>query len=60
MFNLNIIYLPPYEREVWHYKPANSGCIQRSIVNFDWRKALHNVDVNKQVMLFNETVLDII
>ena len=22
-FNLNSIYLPPYEREIWHYKQAN-------------------------------------
>ena len=28
--------------------------------NFVWEKAFHNVDVNKQVMLFNETVLNII
>ena len=59
-FNLNVIYPPPYEREVWHYKLANSDCIQRAIINFDWEKAFHNVDVNKQVMLLNETVLNII
>ena len=26
-FNLNVIYPPPYEREVWHYKLANTECI---------------------------------
>ena len=43
-----------------HNKLANSDCIYRAIANFDWEKAFHNVDVNKQVMLFNETVLNII
>ena len=59
-FNLNVIYPPLYEREVWHYKLANSNCIWFTIVNFDWEKVYHNVDVNKCVMLFNETVLNII
>ena len=59
-FNLNVFYLPPYEREVWHYKLANSDCIQRAIKNFDWKKAFLNVDVNKKVLLLNETVINII
>ena len=59
-FNLNVIYPPLYEREVWHYKLANSHCIQRAIANFEWEEAFHNVDGSKHVMLFNETVLDII
>ena len=25
-FKLNVIYPPPYEREVWHYKLGNSKC----------------------------------
>ena len=33
-FNLNVIYPPPYETEVWHYKLANSECIQRAIANY--------------------------
>ena len=48
-FNLNVIYPPPYKREVWHYKLENSYCIQLAIANFDWEKAFHDVDVNKQV-----------
>ena len=53
-------YPPTYEQEVWHYKLANSDCIQRAIKNFDWEKAFLNVDVNKKVLLFNETILNII
>ena len=59
-FNLNVFYPPPYEWEVWHYKLANSDCIQRAIKNFDWEKAFLNVDVNKKVLLFNETIVNII
>ena len=44
---------------MWHYKLTNSDSIQRAIKNFDWEKAFLNVDVNKKVLLFNETVLNI-
>ena len=59
-FNLNVIYPPPYEREVCYYKLANFECIHRAIANYDWEKAFYNIDVNKKVLLFNETVLNII
>ena len=45
---------------MWYYKLANSDCIQRAIKNFDWKKIFLNVDVNKKVLLFNETVINII
>ena len=28
-FSLKVHYLPPYEREVWHFKKANTGHISR-------------------------------
>ena len=59
-FNLNVFYPPPYERDMWHYKLANSDCIQRETESFDWEKAFFNVDVNKNVLLFIETILNII
>ena len=59
-FNLNVIYAHPCERQVWHYKLANSECIKRTIANYGWEKAFYNIDVNKKVLLFNETVLNII
>ena len=58
--NLNVIYPPPFEREVWYYKLANSECTQCAIANDDWEKAFSNIDVNKKVLLLNETVLNII
>ena len=45
---------------MWHYKLANSDCIQREIKNFDWEIAFLNVNVNKKVLLFNETILNTI
>ena len=42
------------------YKLANSECIQRAIANYDWEKAFYNIDVNKKVLLFNETVPNVI
>ena len=34
-FDLKIIYPPPYERTVWHFKHTNSDRIKRSINIFD-------------------------
>ena len=31
-----------------------------SIANYGWKKCFYNIDVNKKVLLFNETVLNII
>ena len=59
-FNLNVFYPPSSERELWHYKLASFDCIQRATKNFGWEKAFPNVDVNKKVLLFNETILNII
>ena len=38
-FNLEIIYPPPYLREVWHYKDANIELIPRAINGFDKTRA---------------------
>ena len=35
-FNLMVSYLPPYSREVRHYREANSNVIRRTINNFSW------------------------
>ena len=51
-FNLNIAYPPPYKREVWYYKSANSECIQRAIANYDWEKDFYNINVNKKTITF--------
>ena len=59
-FNLMISYPPPYSREVWHYREANTDLIRRAISNFNWEKAFYNTNVNKKVSIFNETILNVL
>ena len=47
-FNLSIFYPPPYERTVWYYERANTELIRRAIDQFDWLRALSNVNVNEK------------
>ena len=59
-FNLEIVYLPPYVREVWHYKDANTELIRRAINEFNWQRAFLNTNVNEKVDIFNSTILNIL
>ena len=59
-FDLKIIYPPPYERTVWHFKHANSDHIKRAIDIFDWESALNYIDANDQVSVFDSTILNIV
>ena len=59
-FNLNIVYPPPYEREIWHYQKANIDLIKRAINSFDWEKAFSNIDVDKMVSIFNQIIINIL
>ena len=58
-FNLKISYPPPYERVVWHYQDQNNDLIQGSISQFKWEIAFSNKGVNKQISIFDETILNI-
>ena len=58
--NLKICDLPPYEREIWHYKKANADLICRSIDQFPWDNRFSNLDVNQKVHLFNQTIKNIL
>ena len=58
-FNLNVFCCLLYEREAWHYaKWADSICIQQVIESFDRENACSNLNVNKRVLLFSETILN--
>ena len=57
-FNLKIFYPPSYERVVWHYQDTNINLIHRSISQFNWERAFSNKGVNKQISIFNETILN--
>ena len=59
-FDLKIFYPPPYERNVWHFKLANSDHIKRAIDIFDWESTLNYIDANDQVSVFNLTILNIV
>ena len=58
--NLSIFYPPPYERTVWYYERANTELIRRAIDQFDWVRALSNVNVDEKVYFFTKTLLNII
>ena len=47
LYNLSILYPPPYERTVSFYKKANPELIRRAINEFDWTRALSNVSIDK-------------
>ena len=56
-FNLRIYYPPPYERLVWLYKHANTDLIESAIEYFNRKKAFSNLDINKQMSVFNDIVM---
>ena len=58
--SLLILYCPPYERTVWHHEGANTEPIRRVIDQFDWLRALSNVNVDEKVYFFTKTLLNII
>ena len=55
-FSLKVHYLPPYEREVWHFKRANTDHIKRAINGFPWERSFADLDKNDKVYLFNKTI----
>ena len=59
-FNLKVHYPPPYEREVWHFKKANTDHIKRAINEFPWERSFANLDINHKVHLFNKTIRNIL
>ena len=59
-FNLQIYYPPPYPREIWHYKQANTELIRQAITDFNWDRAFVNTYVNEKVSIFSSTILNIL
>ena len=37
--NLEIVYSPPYVREVWHYKDGNTKLVRGTSNEFNWQRA---------------------
>ena len=59
-FNLKVYYPPPYEREVWHYKEADTDLIRRSIEIFNWDRAFKNSNGNDMVDICTKTIYNIL
>ena len=57
-FNREVLYPPPYTREVWHYQDFNVYLIRRSINEFNQDRAFANKHVEEKVLIFNKTVLN--
>ena len=45
--DFNVLLSPPYYREIWDYKNADTESIQKTISNFDWPKAFRNKNENE-------------
>ena len=52
-FKLSILYSPHYERTVSFYEKANRELIRRAVNEFDWIRALCNVSIEKESLLFH-------
>ena len=55
--NLNNEYSPAYERLVSDYRKTNIESIQKSVKSVNWDTLFNNQAVNKQVSIFNETIM---
>ena len=60
IFNLKVVFPPPYERELWHFKKANVDHIRKAINGFRWEKSFQNMNVNNVEHLFNRTIKNIL
>ena len=57
-FNLQIYYLPPYPREIWHYKQTNTELVRWEITDFNWNGAFLNTNVHEKVSIFSNPILN--
>ena len=57
--NLNVPLPPPYYRETWDYKHANTENIQKDISMFDWQKAFKNKNTNEMTRILTNTLMNI-
>ena len=47
-------------KTIWYYERANTELIRRAFDQFDWVRALSNIDVDEKVYIFTKTLLNII
>ena len=59
-FNLKVVFPPPYEREVCHFKKANVDHIRKATNGFQCEKSFQNINFNGMVHLFNRTITNML
>ena len=59
-FDLEIFYPPPYSREIWHYKQANTELIREAITDFNSDRAFLNTNVDGKVSIFSNVTMNIL
>ena len=57
---MSILYPPPYEKTLWFYERADPEPIRRALNEFDWIRALSNVNPDEKVCCFIKTLLNLI
>ena len=60
MQDLKVVFPPPYECEVWHFKKANVDHIRKTSNGFQWANSFQNMNVNDMVHSFNRSIKNII
>ena len=58
-FNLNIYYLPPYQRLIWDYNKADPSNIRQALDSVNRERLFSGYNINEQVAAFNEVLLNI-
>ena len=57
--NLKIIYPLTFEQEVWHIQNTNADQIRQAINKFPWKRPFTNINIDKRVQLFTQTITNI-
>ena len=57
--NFDIPLPPPYYRDVWNYKHANTGSIQKTVSTFDWSKAFLHRNTNEKCKILTDVSLNV-
>ena len=50
---------PPYYRDIWHYKNADTESIHKAISYFDWPKAFRNKNATESFKLLTDPLMNI-
>ena len=55
--NFQIHLPPPYQRDIWYHKKAETDLIKRTVDAFDLEGAMLNLNTNDQVDVFTDTLI---